>query len=73
MARGGLVVVYEMAQVLGIPEAVDKELPGPGSGRGYKPSQFVMPMLLMRIGERILEEIIQPGRRRVLVATWDTG
>ncbi|MDP2937425.1 MAG: transposase [Dehalococcoidia bacterium] len=37
VARGGL----------GIPQAVDKELPLPGSGRGYKPSQFVMPVPLM--------------------------
>jgi hypothetical protein len=29
--------------------------------------------LLMRIGERILEEIVRPGRRRVLLVTWDTG
>jgi hypothetical protein len=29
--------------------------------------------LLMRIAKRILEEIIRPGRRRVLVMTWDTG
>lgn len=58
MARGGLVVVYEMAQALGIPQAVDRELPPPGSGRGYKPSQFVMPMLLMfHGGGRKLEDL----------------
>ncbi|MDP2662787.1 MAG: hypothetical protein Q8R28_18890 [Dehalococcoidia bacterium] len=47
MARGGLVVVYEMAPALGIPQAMDRELPPPGSRRGYNPSRFVMPMLLM--------------------------
>lgn len=58
VARGGLVVVYEMAQALGIPQAVDRELPPPGSGRGYKPSQFVMPLLLMfHGGGRKLEDL----------------
>lgn len=58
VARGGLVVVHEMAQALGIPQAVDKELPSPGSGRGYKPSQFVMPVLLMfHGGGRKLEDL----------------
>lgn len=58
VARGGLVVVYEMAQALGISQGVDKELPPPGSGRGYKPSQFVMPMLLMfHGGGRKLEDL----------------
>lgn len=58
VARGGLVVVYEMARAPGIPQAVDRELPPPGSGRGYKPSQFVMPMLLMfHGGGRKLEDL----------------
>jgi hypothetical protein len=47
-----------MAQALGIPQAVDRELPPPGSGRGYKPSRFVMPLLLMLHGEgRKLEDL----------------
>lgn len=51
-------MVHEMAQALGIPQAVDKELPSPGSGRGYKPSQFVMPVLLMfHGGGRKLEDL----------------
>jgi len=51
-------VVYEMAEALGIPRAVDRELPPPGSGRGYRPSQFVMPMLLMlHGGGRKLEDL----------------
>ncbi len=29
--------------------------------------------LLMRIGKRLLEEIIKPGRKRMLCVSWDTG
>jgi len=29
--------------------------------------------LLMRIGKRFLEEIIKPGRKRMLCVSWDTG
>jgi hypothetical protein len=50
MARGGLVLPYEMAKALRLPEVIDRELPSPGSGRGYKPSQFVMPLVLMLHG-----------------------
>jgi hypothetical protein len=50
MARGGLILAYEMAKALRLPEVIDRELPSPGSGRGYKPSQFVMPLLLMLHG-----------------------
>ena len=44
IARAGLVLPYEMARVLKLPEVIDGELPPPGSGRGYKSSQFVMPL-----------------------------
>ena len=50
MARGGLVLPYELAKALGLPEVIDSELPPPGSGRGYKPSRFVMPLILMLHG-----------------------
>ncbi len=40
MARGGLILPYEMAQALGLAGVIDRELPSPGSGRGYKPSPF---------------------------------
>ena len=47
MVRGGLAPPYEMAKVLKLPEVTVRELPPPGSGRGYKPFQFVMPLVLM--------------------------
>ena len=47
IARSGLLLPYEMAKTLKLPEVVDEELPQPGSGRGYKPSQFVVPLIPM--------------------------
>ena len=47
VARGGLVLPYELARALKLPKVMDRELPKPGSGRGYKPSQFVIPLVLM--------------------------
>ena len=50
IARGGLVLPYEMAKAMKLPEVIDRELPGPGSGRGYWPSKFVIPLVLMLHG-----------------------
>ena len=50
VARSGLLLPYELAKALKLPKVIDKELPSPGSGRGYKPSQFVMPLILMSHG-----------------------
>jgi len=47
VARSGLLLPYEMPKVFKLPKVIDRELPQPGSGRGYKPSQFVMPLVLM--------------------------
>jgi hypothetical protein len=47
VARSGFVLPYEMAKVLRLPRVIDEELPGLGSGRGYKPSQFVLSLILM--------------------------
>lgn len=50
IARGGLILPYEMAKALKLPAVIDKELPSPGSGHSYKPSRFVMPLILMLHG-----------------------
>ena len=50
VARGGLILPYEFARAINLPQVIDKELPPPGSGRGYKPSQFVIPLILMLHG-----------------------
>lgn len=49
-AHGGLLVPYEMTRALELGKVIDRELPGPGSGRGYNPSEFVIPMILMLHG-----------------------
>ena len=50
VARSGLLLPYEMAKALKLPKVVDRELPQPGSGRGYRPSEFVIPLVLMLHG-----------------------
>ncbi len=50
VARGGLMLVCEIAQGLKLPQVIDRELPPPGSSHRYKPSQFVMPLVLMLHG-----------------------
>lgn len=52
IARAGLVLPYEMAKALKLPWMIDQELSSPRSGHGYKPSQFVMPLVLMLHGGR---------------------
>ncbi len=50
IARGGLILPYETAQALNLPRLIDQELPLAGSSHSYKPSQFVMPLILMLHG-----------------------
>jgi hypothetical protein len=55
---GGLVVLEEMAQALGVWKRVDERLKGPGSGRGYRPSEFVQPLVwMLHAGGRRLEDL----------------
>ena len=54
---GGLVVLEEMAQALKVWKRVDEHLKGPGSGRGYKPHEFVQPLVwMLHAGGRRLED-----------------
>jgi len=58
IARAGLILPYEMSEALKLWKVIDRELPSPGSGRGYKPSQFVMPLLLtLHGGGKKLEDL----------------
>jgi hypothetical protein len=55
---GGLVVLEEMARALGVWERVDEYLKSPGSGRGYRPSEFVQPLVwMLHAGGRRLEDL----------------
>jgi hypothetical protein len=58
IARGGLVLPYEMARAIKLPQIIDREMPAAGSGHGYQPSQFVMPLILMlHGGGKTLEDL----------------
>jgi hypothetical protein len=55
---GGLVVLEEMAQALEVWKQVDEHLQGPGSGAGYRPSEFVQPLVwMLHAGGRRLEDL----------------
>jgi hypothetical protein len=55
---GGLVVLEEMARALGVWQRVDAHLKGPGSGAGYRPSEFVQPLVwMLHAGGRRLEDL----------------
>ncbi len=58
--HAGLALLGEFTVGLGMLEAVDKYLPKPGSGAGYKGSEYVFPLTLMlnRVG-RSLEDTRQ--------------
>jgi hypothetical protein len=57
-AHGGLALLGEFARAVGLAEALDRELPGPGSGAGYRASEHVMPVVLMlHGGGRSLEDL----------------
>ena len=65
VARGGLVLPYEMAKALKLPEVIDRELPPPGSGHGYRPSKFVIPLVVMlRRGGRKLEDPLRHRQQK---------
>ena len=58
IARAGLVLPYEMAKALKLPQIIDQELPPAGISHGYRPSQFVMPLILMlHGGGKTLEDL----------------
>ena len=72
--HAGLVVAHEFHAGLGLDRLVDEMLPGPGSNRGYRPSEVVLPLVLMlQGGGRDLEdmaviiEVARDGRVRLAV------
>jgi hypothetical protein len=57
-ANAGLAMFGEFMHRTGVLSAVDSLLKGPGSAVGYKPSQYVEPLLLMlQGGGRTLEDL----------------
>ena len=51
IARGRLILPYELAKALKLLKVIDRGLPKPDSSREYKPSQFVLPLIPMLHGE----------------------
>ena len=57
-SHAGLALMGEFAVGLGLVEAVNRCLPGPGSGAGYLSSEYVLPLMLMlNGGGRSLEDM----------------
>lgn len=56
-AQGGLALFGEYCQGLGLARWLDEELPKPGSGAGYAPSTYALPLIVMlHGGGRSLED-----------------
>jgi len=67
---GGLVVLEEMARALGVWQRVDEQLAGPGSGRGYRPGEFVQALVwLLHAGGRRLEDLRELRAEREVLAS----
>lgn len=69
--HAGLALLGEFAVGLGVLQSVDNSLPMPGSGAGYKPSEYIFPLILMlNGGGRSLEDTRQirmdEGLREIL-------
>jgi hypothetical protein len=69
--HGGLVLAGEFAVGMGLLESVDRNLPEPGSGDGYRASEYVFPIFLMlNGGARSLEDLREirddEGLRQIL-------
>jgi hypothetical protein len=69
--HAGLTLLGEFAVGLGLLKSIDRYLPKPGSGAGYKPSEHIFPLVLMlNGGGRSLEDTRQirddHGLREVL-------
>jgi hypothetical protein len=70
-SHAGLALLGEFAVGLGLVEAVNRCLPGPGSGAGYHSSEYILPLMLMlNGGGRSLEDMREirrdEGLREVL-------
>lgn len=68
-AHSGLILAHEFHLGLGLNKLLDSALPAPGSGRGYKPSHFVLPIILtLQGGGRDINDIRVIAKDRALRA-----
>ena len=49
-ARAGLALFQEAALVLGVRKSIKENLPPPGSGNGFKPQEYALPLAMMLCG-----------------------
>lgn len=57
-AQSGLILLGDFYDRLGLSQWINLDLPRPGSGRGYQPHAFVLPLMLMLTGGgRSLEDL----------------
>lgn len=57
-SHAGLALLGEFCVGLGLPAVIDRSMPKPGSGAGYKASEYVLPLVLMlNGGGRSLEDM----------------
>lgn len=75
IAHAGLELFGEFAIGLGLVEALEKSLPGPGSGAGYRASEHVLPLMLMlNGGGRSLEDLRElPKGKRIKALRADSA
>ena len=67
-AHGGLALMAEYSHGLGLRELVGRNLPGPGSNRGYDPVAYVESLVLMlQAGGRSLEDLRELKGERALM------
>jgi hypothetical protein len=65
--HAGLILAHEFHLGLGLDKLLNSTLPSPGSGRGYKPSHFVMPIILtLQGGGRDINDIKVIGNDNAL-------
>jgi hypothetical protein len=65
----GLMVVEELGQAKGVWQRVDQLFPQPGSGRGFKASEYVRPLVwLLHAGGRRLEDVRELGAEQEVLA-----
>jgi hypothetical protein len=56
--RAGLALFQEAALALGVRRSIKENLPAPGSGHGFKPQEYVLPLVMMLCGGgRTMEDI----------------
>lgn len=60
---GELRTEREISFPAGLTDLVDDALPAPGSGRRYRSSQFVLPLLLPRHVSQSRNRLAQPSRQ----------